>query len=95
MVKRGPRAARLHDRILEPVIVVSMRGKTVSDRLPRLPGDAEDDECDRESDQRIGKLCSERNKCCAGDDSEGDESVGAGVVAVGDQCRAIEPVARS
>ena len=38
---------------------------------------------------------SERNKCGAGVDSEGDESVGAGVVAVGDQCRAVEPAARS
>src|SRR5918999_5975506 len=55
------------------------------DGAPGVPGDLEDHECDRESDQRVGDWCAEADGDRAGDDAERDVAVGAGVVAVGDQ----------
>jgi hypothetical protein len=50
---------------------------------PGVPGDCEDDECDGEADDRVGSGVAERDQGGAGHDSEGDEAVDAGVVAVG------------
>ena len=58
--------------IVERVIVVSVRVESVSDRLPRLPGDPQDDEGDCRADQRIGNLRSECDKSGSGDDPERD-----------------------
>ena len=63
------------------------------DGAPGVPGDLEDHECDRESDQRVGDWCAEADGDGAGDDAEGDVAVGAGVVAVGDQGGAGESAA--
>ncbi len=54
-------------------------------RLPGLPGDAQDDERDREPDERIGDLEAERDDDRAGDNAERDEGVSPGVMAVGDE----------
>ena len=62
-----------------------------SDRPPRIPCDVEDDERDREAHDRVGDRSAERDNGSAGDDAEADEAVNAGVVAVGDQSRAVEP----
>src|SRR5215217_8794309 len=61
------------------VVVVAAHG------LPRVPGDAQDDERDSEADQRVGDLEADGDGGGAGDDGEADVGVGAGVGAVGDQ----------
>ncbi len=60
-----------------------------ADRPPRLPRDAQDDERDREPDQWIAELEAERDDDRAADDSERDETVGACVIAVGDERRTL------
>jgi hypothetical protein len=52
------------------------------DRLPGIPGDLEDDECDHKSDDRVGDLRAETDNRRTGDDTERDECVDAGMVAV-------------
>ncbi len=42
-----------------------------------MPGDAEDDESDRQSDQRVGDVQPDRDNDGAEDDAEADEAVGA------------------
>ncbi len=58
-----------------------------------MPGDPEDHEGDREPDQRVGDLEADRDDDRAGDDAEADGSVGAGVVAVGDERGAVQAAA--
>lgn len=53
----------------------------------------QDDQRDREADERVAELEAERHDYRAADDSEGDESIGACVVSVGDKCRAAEALA--
>ena len=60
------------------------------DRPPRLPGDSQDHGGDPEPDQRIEDLGAESDRDGAGDHRQADVGVGAGVVAVGDQRRALE-----
>ena len=55
--------------------------------------DAHDHERDREADQRVGDVEPERDDCGARHDGQADVCVGARVVAVGDQRRAVEPPA--
>lgn len=62
---------------------------------PRGPGDLEDHRGDREADQRIGDRQAEGDDDRAGDDGEADVGVGPSVVAVGDQRRAVEGIART
>ena len=64
-----------------------------ADGEPGLPGDAEDDQGDRQADQGVGDAEAECDDHCARDHREADVGVGAGVVAVGDQRRAVEAVA--
>src|SRR5262249_6611787 len=64
-----------------------------ADGAPGVPGDLEDDECDHEADDRVGDADAERNCDRGRDDAEGDETVDAGVVAVGDQRRVAEATA--
>lgn len=52
--------------------------------VPRFPGDAQDDQCDHEADDRVGDLRAERDDDRARNNAEGDEAVDAGVLAVGD-----------
>ncbi len=54
-----------------------------ADGVPRVPGDLEDDERDRQADDRVGDLSAESNYDRARDHTERDEAVDAGVVAVG------------
>ena len=51
--------------------------------VPRLPGDAEDDERDQEADDRVRDLRAERDERGRQDDAERDEAVDARVVPVG------------
>lgn len=60
---------------------------------PRVQGDPEDDRGDREADQRVGDRQADRDDRRRGDHGEADVGVGARVVAVGDQGRAVEAVA--
>ena len=60
---------------------------------PGLPSDPENDEGDHEPDERVGDLEAERHEQSSGDDSEADQSVGPGVVAVGDERRTVEAAA--
>src|SRR5215207_9469011 len=62
-----------------------------ADRLPRLPGNPQDDDRDREADDRIADLKTEGDHYRARDHREADEPVDAGVVPVGDQRRARQP----
>src|SRR5687768_6444184 len=61
-------------------------------RLPRLPGDAQDDERDAEADERISNVEPNGDDDGAGDNTEAHVGIGSGVVAVGDQSGAVEPV---
>ena len=65
----------------------------VPDCVPGLPGDAEDDEGDRETDDRVGSLEADSDEYSAYDDSERDEPIDASVLAVSDHRRAREPSA--
>ena len=56
-----------------------------TDRLPRVPGDAQDHGGDGEADERVGYRHAECDGCGGGDDGERDVGVGARVVAVSDQ----------
>ena len=67
----------------------------VVDRSPRLPGDAEDHRRDRESDERVGHIESERDHQRTENDSQTDVGVGASVVAIGHEGGAVEASACS
>lgn len=60
----------------------------------RVPGDLEDEDSDGEADQRVGDLEPEGEGGGAADHAEADIGIGASVIAVGDQGRAVEAVAR-
>src|SRR5215218_1338180 len=59
-------------------------------RQPGLPGDAEDHERNGKADQGICDRRPQRDPGGAADDAERDESVGASVVAIGDERGALE-----
>ena len=61
-------------------------------RAPALDGDAEDDAGDEDGDG-VGDRQTEGHQGGAQHDAEADEAVSAGVVAVGDQGRAVQPAA--
>ena len=65
------------------------------DRAPRIPGDLEDHERDRETDDRVANARAERDHDRARDDAQRNEAVDAGVIAVGDQRRTRQPPARA
>jgi class 3 adenylate cyclase len=64
------------------VLVEHLAGIGLGDGVPALPGDAEDDGGDDEANDRIGQVEPERNDRGAGEHSETDEAVDAGVVSV-------------
>jgi len=66
-----------------------------TNRAPRLPGDAHDDAGDREADQRVGDRRAKRDGPGRRDDGEAHVCICPGVVAVGDECRAVQPRARA
>lgn len=66
-----------------------------ADRLPRGPRDPQDRQRDRQADQRIGDRRAERDHDRRGDDAKRHERVGARMVAVRDQSRTGQPVARA
>jgi hypothetical protein len=71
--RRRTHACRAASRVLVPT----------ADRSPRLPADAQDDEGDREPDEWVGGVDTDRHGSGAGDNRQTDVGVGAGVVAVG------------
>src|SRR5215208_5537988 len=71
----------------------SVRVVARADGAPGLPGDAQDDERDREPDERVGDGEADGDDGGAGDDGEADVGVGAGVGAVGDEGGAVESAA--
>jgi uncharacterized protein involved in oxidation of intracellular sulfur len=76
--------------VVVDVLEVDLGG---ADGVPRVPGDLQDHERDREADQRVTDLEPERDDGGARDHAERDEAVDPGVLAVGDQRRAREPAA--
>jgi hypothetical protein len=66
-----------------------------ADGPPRLPGDAEDDAADEEADQRVSGWESGGDQSRARYHAEADVGVGSGVVAVGHESGAVEPLPRS
>jgi hypothetical protein len=76
-----------------PSSIHGVRVLAGADRLPGIPGDADDDEGDREPDQRVGDVQTDRDDERAQGDAEADEAVGAGVIAVRDERRAVQPAA--
>lgn len=63
-----------------------------SHSAPGVPGDPEDRRRDREADQRIGNREAKHDDDCGGDYGQADVGVGAGMIAIGDQGRAVEAV---
>ena len=63
---------------------------SMPDRDPRLPGDSEDDRGNRERNQRIASIEAEGNNYGTEDDTEADERIYAGMVAVCDESGAVE-----
>ena len=61
----------LSDRSSEETAVSNR--SSVSDGVPTLPRDVEDDQCDYEADDRIRDLQAERNQLRTGEDAEADE----------------------
>src|SRR5437899_3327442 len=91
-------ATRLVYRILHtPAIGAGGRGSVpvggAADRQPGLPGDAEDDGGDDDCDDRIGDGRAQGDQRGAQHHSQAHEPVRPGVVAVGDEGRALEPLA--
>ena len=66
----------------------------VADRVPRLPGDAENHCSNGEGDQRVSHVESERDHHGTENDSETDVGVGASVVAIGHEGGALEASTR-
>jgi hypothetical protein len=62
-----------------------------ADGAPGLEGDPQDQGGDREADERVGDLDAEGDRSGGRDDSEGHESVDAGVMAVCGEGGALEP----
>src|SRR5215212_9754345 len=60
------------------------------DRAPGVPGDLEDDRGDREADQRVRDRRAQRDHGRARDNRQTDVGIGAGMVAIGDERRAVE-----
>lgn len=58
-----------------------------------MPVDAQDHHRDDQTDERVAEFEPDGTYGCAGDHCEADEPIDAGVVAVGDQQRAVEPPA--
>ncbi len=75
------------------MIAAGRRESGGADRLPGLPGDAQDDEGDREADQGVAEVEAEADDDRAANDSERDEAVRTSVVAVGNEGGAIEALA--
>ena len=63
---------------------------SVPDCDPRLPSDSEDDRGNRERDQRIASIKAEGNNRGTEHDTEADERIYAGMVAVCDESGAVE-----
>lgn len=74
------------------VVVKHLAWFGVRDGLPAFPGDVKDDECYDQADDWVGDLESDRDDCGASQDAKAYESVNSGVVAVGDESRALKPV---
>src|SRR2546428_6562486 len=53
-------------------VVEHLAGVCARDRLPALPGDVDDHECDHEADDWVGELESERDDGGAGQHAEAD-----------------------
>lgn len=70
-------------------------GDPVADRVPRLPGDAEDHCSDGEGDQRVSHVESERDHHGTENDSETYVGVGSGMISVRHESRAVESPACS
>src|SRR5215218_3415609 len=97
-----PRTRQTHNsRVVTPAGIranLALQGRSVAaasptHRSPRLPRDAHDHERDRQTDQRVRDVETQRDHRGAFDHSEAHEGVGAGVVSVSDQRRAVEPMA--
>src|SRR6266545_5276810 len=74
-----------------PSLVV---GSPSANGAPALPGDVEDHQGDRQSDDRVGDRQPQADDGRADEDAEADEAIDACVVAVGDECGAVETLAR-
>ena len=59
-------------------------------RVPRLPGDPQDEDRDGEADDGVGARNADRHRAGGSNDAERDEAVDPRVVAVGDERRAVE-----
>jgi hypothetical protein len=75
------------------VVVEHVAGIGGRDGLPAFPGDAQDHGRDHETDDWVGEFETGGDDGGAGEDAEADEAVDAGVFAVGDKRRALEPPA--
>lgn len=62
---------------------------------PGIPRDLENDCRDRKADEGVGNRQAERDNGGGGNHGKADVGIGAGMVAVRDQRRAIKTVARS
>src|SRR6185312_8560941 len=71
-----------------------LAGISRGDRTPGLPSDAKDDERDDQTDDGVSRGRTERDEGCACENSEADEAVAASMVAVSNECRAVQAVAR-
>ena len=58
--------------------------------VPRVPRDLQDHKCDCETDEGVRDLSSQSNRRSARDDAERNQAIDARVVAVGDECRAVQ-----
>ena len=87
------RRVRAADRVLQAAALVLSRQP--SHGPPALPGDSQDHQRDHEPDDRVGERRAQRDETCAGKHAEADEAVGAGMVPVRDQRRAVESPACS
>src|SRR5581483_5706459 len=81
---RPGRSVMLMLMVVVDVVEVDLR---FAHGVPRVPGDLQDHERDREADYRVGDLRAERDDDRARNNPERDEAVDASVVAVGDHCR--------
>ena len=67
--------------------------RAAADRLPTLHRDLEDHPRDHDGDDRVREGEAERHENGAQQDAEADDPVGSRVIAVGNQCRAVQAAA--
>src|SRR5829696_4151456 len=79
---------------LAVAIAIFVPGDAYADRAPGIPADLEDHDRDQQTDDRVANLPAESHEGRARDDAQGDETVHAGMLSVGNEGGTAHALAR-